>query len=143
MAINRRLFSWRLVSRKPLLSRGHTAAPRPWSDRRRALFKRRAAPNAHARHDDDCKGASSTVRTRTCFLVSHFFSPPGLAYMLCCCFLFLTIPFRPVISTDNVYRTELRQICRICRTVAGHDQSEISFSIFQVFVHFIHRTEFQ
>jgi len=48
--------------------------------------------------------------------------------MFCCCFLFiyllLTIPFRPII-----YRTDLRQIFRVGRTMAVDDQSEVSFSI--------------
>jgi len=71
---------------------------------------------------------------------------PPTSCMFCCCFLFiyllLTIPFRPII-----YRTDLRQIFRVGRTMAVDDQSEVSFSIPQgtlpqqpIFVGFIRRT---
>jgi len=42
-------------------------------------------------------------------------------------FVILTIPFRPIIS--KIYRTDLRQIFSVGRTMAANDQSEISFSI--------------
>jgi len=76
-------------------------------------------------------------------------------YMFCWCFWFssflyfcLTIPFRPMIFDS--YRTDLRQIFRVGRTIAVDDQSEISFSIPHgtlpwqpIFVSFIRRTKFR
>jgi len=50
--------------------------------------------------------------------------------MFCCCFIFLIIFLvvspRPVISTYT-YRTDLREICRIGRTLPGDEPSEVIF----------------
>ena len=77
-------------------------------------------------------------------------------YMFCCCFLFtylfiyflfLSISYRSCQTTDlKIYRTEVRQICRVGRTTVVDDQSEISFPIPRgtlpwqpIFVRSVHR----
>jgi len=55
----------------------------------------------------------------------------GLIFCLCFLFIFFIFIFNDFYQTNylNIYRTDLRQIFRFCRTVAVGDQSEISVSI--------------
>jgi len=50
-----------------------------------------------------------------------------VGYVFCCCFLFFNDFFQP--NYFNIYQTGICQICKVGRTMAVGDQSEIGLSI--------------
>jgi len=88
---------------------------------------------------------SNSVDVRDDFQPARF-SRPGHVLLL---FLFISIDSFQI-NCLNIYRADLRQICRVGGTMALDDHYEISFSIPQgtlpwqpIFVGLMHRIEFR
>jgi len=94
------------------------------------------------------------IVTITTILARRAYLADPADYMFCCCFLFYYfIYFNDSFQTNylKIYETDHRRVCRVGRTPAVDDQSEIRFSIHQegtlpwqpIFVGFVHGTEFR